>query len=120
MTGGAAVVAGLLLTPVLISLGQVLFKMAGQRLQVRDGGGVVAVMLDPYLIAAFGIYAAGTVLWVHVLSRLTLSQAYPVMALTYLLVPLASTLVFRESIAPGYWAGAALVIAGVAVMTASA
>jgi undecaprenyl phosphate-alpha-L-ara4N flippase subunit ArnE len=120
LTSAAPVLLGLFLTPVLISAGQVLFKLAGTRLSLRQGRGVFSALLDPYLLVAFGIYAIGTLLWVYVLSKLPLRTAYPVMALTYLLVPAASRLILSESIAPSYWAGAVLVVAGVVVMTASA
>lgn len=120
MTGGAPLAVGLLATPVLISAGQVLFKLAGTRLALREGRGPLGLLLDPYLVVALGIYGLGTLLWVWVLSKLPLRQAYPVMALTYLLVPAASKFVLSEDITLAYWGGAVLVVLGVAVMTGAA
>jgi len=111
---------GLGLTPLLIALGQLLFKQAGLRLSANGQQNVLQTMLDPFLIAALALYGIGTLLWVYVLSRLPLSQAYPFMAFTYILVPVASMLLFKETIPPAYWIGAALIIAGVVVMAFSA
>jgi drug/metabolite transporter (DMT)-like permease len=111
--------AGLLLTPVMISAGQVLFKMTGGRIDGRDATGVSGVLrtlVDPYLLFAFAIYGSATVLWVYVLRHMPLSQAYPFMALSFVLVPLASLLFFGETLGLRYWIGAALIVAGMVVI----
>ena len=119
MTGSAGTLVALVLTPVLISIGQILFKMAGLRHGARSDQNLLGVLTDPYLILALGIYGFGTLLWIHVLSRMPLQQAYPAMALAYLLVPLASFGIFGETITWSYWLGAGLVILGVVVMMSS-
>lgn len=110
---------GLLLTPLMISAGQVLFKLTGGRVEARgDGGigGLLRTLLDPYLLLAFAIYGSATLLWVHVLRHMPLSQAYPFMALSFVLVPIASLLFFGETLGPRYWLGAGLIVAGMLVI----
>lgn len=110
---------GLLLTPVMISLGQVLFKLAGGRIDERDATGVMGVMhtlLDPFLLVALAIYGSATILWIYVLRHVPLSQAYPFMALSFVLVPLASWLFFGETLGLRYWIGAGLLLSGMVVM----
>jgi len=51
---------------------------------------------SPYVILGLGLYAIGAVLWMIVLSRVNLSYAYPMIALTYVLIPLAAWLVLHE------------------------
>ncbi|WP_425080023.1 EamA family transporter [Ruegeria denitrificans] len=111
--------AGLLCTPVMISAGQILFKLAGNRIDGREASGLaglIQTLFDPFLLTAFAIYGSATVLWVYVLRYLTLSQAYPFMALSFVLVPLASHVFFGETLGLRYWLGAALLISGMMVM----
>ena len=118
MIYGAApgVVFGLLVTPVMISVGQILFKIAGVRAADR-GHDLIRVMIDPYLLAALAIYGAGTLIWIHVLRTLPLSAAYPFMAMSFVLVPLFSTMIFGETITLRYWLGAAMIVGGMAVLS---
>lgn len=108
--------ASLIVTPILITLGQVLFKFAGLRLGEREGAAFVRVLLDPYLLTALGLYGVGTLIWINVLKHLPLATAYPFMAATFILVPVASVLVFGESLGLRYWIGAVLIVAGMAVI----
>jgi len=112
------VLTGLVLTPLLISVGQVLFKLTSARAGAADIAGLVAVMLDPYLIAAFVIYGIGTVVWVYVLKSVPLTVAYPFMALTFCAVPLLAWGLLGETLSLRYGIGAALIVAGLLVVNA--
>lgn len=115
----ALIWTGLLLTPVMISVGQVLFKLAGGRIDGRTATGAMGVLhtlLDPFLLVALAIYGTATILWIYVLRHVPLSQAYPFMALSFVLVPLASWLFFGETLGLRYWIGAGLLLSGMAVM----
>ncbi|MDG4650204.1 EamA family transporter [Roseibacterium sp. SDUM158017] len=124
MSAGAPVAllwVGILLTPVMISAGQVLFKLTGGRIDGRGATGVAGILrtlADPYLLLAFAIYGSATILWVYVLRHMPLSQAYPFMALSFVLVPLASLVVFGETLGLRYWIGAGLIVAGMVVINA--
>ena len=119
VTVAPATLSCLALTPILFSAGQVLFKIAGLRHNARPGRSILGILTDPYLLLALAIYGVGTLVWVYVLSKMPLRQAYPAMAVTYLLVPLASLGIFGETITWSYWIGAGLVILGVLVMMSS-
>lgn len=115
----ALIWTGLLLTPVMISFGQVLFKLAGGRIDGRTATGAMGVLhtlLDPFLLVALAIYGTATILWIYVLRHVPLSQAYPFMALSFVLVPLASWLFFGETLGLRYWIGAGLLLSGMAIM----
>lgn len=116
MTGQKLLWVGLLLTPAMISAGQVLFKMTGLRLAERTDASPLRVLVDPFLLSALAIYGAGTLLWIYVLRHLPLGQAYPFMALSFVLVPLASVLIFHEVLTLRYWIGTAMIIAGMIVI----
>lgn len=59
-----AEIAGLVLTPVLISGGQVMFKVVSGRLDAPSLPSMVKLFLDPLMILALTIYAIGTVVWI--------------------------------------------------------
>jgi multidrug transporter EmrE-like cation transporter len=110
------VLAGLVLTPLLISAGQILFKLTSARAGGVDAAGLIGMLLDPYLIAAFAIYGIGTVVWVYVLKSVPLTVAYPFMALTFCAVPLLAWYLLGEALSLRYAVGAALIMAGLVVV----
>lgn len=110
------VLAGLILTPLMISAGQVLFKLTSARTGAPDAAGLLRLLADPYLIAAFVIYGVGTIVWVYVLKSVPLSVAYSFMALTFCAVPLLAWLLLGETLSLRYAAGAALIMAGLLVV----
>ena len=67
---------------------------------------------NPLVLGAMPLYAASFVAWAITLSRIQLSHAYPAMATTYVLIPLASWLLLGESITPWHWVGTIVVMAG--------
>lgn len=101
---------------VAISSGQLLFKLAADRLAERP---IWHLALSPVFLVALCVYAMATLGWMMVLRRLPLSQAYPFAVLTFLLVPVVSHFVLREEISGSYWIGLALVIAGLVVIVRS-
>ena len=64
---------------------------------------------------AMFIYGVATLLWISLLRYVPLNKAYVFMALSFVLVPIASYFVFREHITVGYWIGVALIVSGVIV-----
>ncbi len=111
------VIAGLVLTPLLVSAGQILFKLTGARAGAADFAGLLAVLLDPYLMAAIAIYGFGTLVWVYVLKSVPLTVAYPFMALTFCTVPLLAWLLLGETLSLRYGVGTGLIVVGLFVVT---
>lgn len=95
-----------------IVVGQILMKVVGSR--TTSHWDIIAdYRLLFTLGAAVSLYAASTLLWVYVLRTLPLSRAYMVMALAFVLVPLASAFVFHERISANMIVGSLLVVAGI-------
>lgn len=61
-------------------------------------------------------YIAAFVMWMTILSRLPLGVAFPASALVFIVVVLASYLVFHESISPWQVVGFGLILAGVLLL----
>ncbi len=112
------VLAGLVLTPLLISAGQILFKLTSRRTGEVDAAGLFALITDPYLLVALAIYAFGTIVWVYVLKSVPLTVAYPFMALTFCAVPLLAWGFLGEALSLRYAIGAVLIISGLLVVNA--
>lgn len=64
---------------------------------------------------ALFIYGIATLLWISLLRYVPLNKAYVFMALSFVLVPIASYYIFSEQITVGYWIGVALIVSGVIV-----
>jgi drug/metabolite transporter (DMT)-like permease len=101
---------------VMISAGQLLFKITASRLH---GTWLPTAEAATVLALALGLYAIATVVWILVLRHVSLSSIYPLMALSFVLVPLGSRLFLGEAIAPQYWGGVALLVAGLIVIERS-
>lgn len=97
-----------------IASGQILFKITADRIA---GQSLPAILADWRTLmifgSALGIYAFATVIWILALRDLTLSHAYMIMSFSFVLVPIAAALFFGETLSFRFFAGLALIIAGV-------
>jgi drug/metabolite transporter (DMT)-like permease len=96
-----------------IAAGQILFKLSAQTVQ-RTG-----TFFDPtaltYFLIALALYGITTLGWVWVLQKVELGKIYPLMALSFVVVPLASYLLLGERFQIQYFIGVALIIAGIVI-----
>ena len=104
----------LVLTPIIIAFGQVLFKIASQRLLASQSN-FFMVMFDPVFIFACSVYAGATLLWLYVLQTVPLAYAYAFMALTFVVVPILATFWLNETVSLRYFMGGGLIIAGLII-----
>lgn len=99
-----------------MACGQVLFKIGSKSL---SGNGIVNSVFEfitnPFLIFAIFLYASTIIAWIYVLRVLPLSVAYPITALSYLIVPLISYFILNEQITIRIVMGSVLIILGVVV-----
>ena len=102
------------------AVAQLLFKMGMSAAPVRaalaDGGApavIRAVALNPGVLGGLALYGFGTVLWLGVLARAELSQAYPFVGLSFVLTALFGVVLFHESLSAPRIAGIAAIVVGV-------
>jgi drug/metabolite transporter (DMT)-like permease len=113
--------AGLLVVALLLGGGQLLFKLAADRLVVGQGfGRLAASFLTMPMAGALLLYGVTTLLWVYLLHGLALSRAYPFIALAFAIVPLLGWLLLNEVLGAQYWIGLAVMLAGLYIVAASA
>ena len=114
-------------TVILVIVGQTLLKRGmnavGPITRVRLGspGRLLVTMVSRWeLWAGTAIYATSAATWLLTLSTTPLSKAYPFLCLWYLGVIVSAVTVLRERLTPAQWLGVMLVIAGIAVLAATA
>jgi drug/metabolite transporter (DMT)-like permease len=100
-------------------VGQLMFKTAANRHNAMSGGVISRLLHNPMLFGAFALYGASSLLWFYILTRIPLTQAYPIVILGGALVPLFAWIAFGEplnwSIAFGYL----LLLSGLALVQRS-
>ena len=98
--------------------GQILFKLAAQRL--TPGGRLVDRLLDlaanGYFVAAVALYCALSVAWVWILSFTPLSRAYPFVALAFAITPLLGAWLFVEPVTLRLMIGVGVILVGLVLV----
>ena len=69
----------------------------------------------PWAVAGILLYAISALFWLVVLSRTSLSVAYPMVAAGYVVVVLYSRFVFNENVRWVSWVGLAFIVVGVII-----
>jgi multidrug transporter EmrE-like cation transporter len=112
-------IVGLLAVAGLLGGGQLLFKIAADRLAVGRGvAPLAASFLSMPMALALVVYAFTTVLWVYLLHGVPLSRAYPFTALAFATVPLLSRFVFGDALDGRYLLGLAVMLVGLYLVSA--
>jgi drug/metabolite transporter (DMT)-like permease len=92
--------------------------IAGTRSSLWLAGQHLAVSSAFWL--ALSCYALSVVVWVVGLSRVPVSQAYPVLSVGYIITALLAWIVLGELVTLARWAGIGMIIAGVLLVSRSA
>ncbi len=100
--------------------GQLTLKMGMTNVGQIDGGAlaqplamVLRVLTTPLVVIGLGLYVLGAVAWLTVLSRVPLSFAYPILALSYAITPMLAWFLLGESVPSIRWLGVAVICVGV-------
>jgi drug/metabolite transporter (DMT)-like permease len=98
--------------------GQLLFKLAAQRLPVRAGVGeqLISLLENAYFFVAFAFYCALALCWLWILSFTPLSRAYPFVALAFAITPMLGAWLFDESINLRLGLGIVLIVLGLVLV----
>lgn len=113
-------IALLVAFPCFIALGQVLFKLTAAHARGKAAGeAFAAVASQPVFYSALAVYAFGTLLWVWILGRYSLTVAYPFAAVALVAVPLLERVLFGVHASPVYWLGLLMIVSGVLMVTRS-
>lgn len=106
---------------VLMAAGQIFFKMAAQNSPPLNSlPNLFTLALNHWLWLAMALYAISTLIWISVLQTVPLSIAYPFVALGFVVIPLASYLLFKEPLNWQYGVGIVLILVALKLITGSA
>jgi len=78
-----------------------------------DARSLRVLIATPAIYAGLFLFGLSALVWLVVLSRASLSFAYPFAALTYVLILLFDLFILDETVPPLRWAGVALIVAGI-------
>ncbi len=103
---------------VLAATGQLLLKAGVNTLPHRPvlGPALIETLFHPLIFLGFAVYGLSALLWLKILSWAELSLVYPFLALSYVIVVLASWLFLRESLSTTKLLGVSLIVGGIIVL----
>jgi len=112
-----------ILCAILSVCGNLTLKRAVGLVNLADGSSLlslsalVRLIQVPTLYAGLALYALGALLWLQVLSVDPIGRAYPVLvSFTFVLIVVASRILFRESITLLQVSGLFLILLGIAMV----
>ncbi|MEI7869326.1 MAG: EamA family transporter [Candidatus Methylumidiphilus sp.] len=105
----------IILTILLLSVGQILFKMVADK--INPNHSIVSTITNPLLILALAVYGVATLLWIFSLRNVPLSLAYPFAALAFVFVPVMAHFALSEPLKAKTFYGFILILAGVTIST---
>jgi drug/metabolite transporter (DMT)-like permease len=118
-----AMLIGLILLSVcLAALAQLTLKHGMNQVTAANGtaqlnaSSLKAIVTTPAVIGGLAIFGISAFVWLLVLSRASLSFAYPFASLTYLLIVLADQFVLHEQVPPLRWAGVFFIMVGIVLV----
>ena len=118
-----AMLIGLILFSVLLAAGAQLTLKHGMN-QVADSTGALKltsesvkdVLTTPAVWGGLFLFGLSAIVWLAVLSRTSLSFAYPFASLTYVLILLADRFVLNETVPALRWAGVFCIMVGIVLV----
>ncbi|MBC2655967.1 EamA family transporter [Pseudomonas sp. MSSRFD41] len=98
--------------------GQIATKVGGDQLGQMDFSlqWLAAVIANPGVLTAIACYIGAFFVWMLILRRSSLSLAFPLSALVYVVVLLGSWLMLGEQINPLHWLGVFVIMGGIALL----
>lgn len=94
------------------SVAQIMLKISSESIRFADPSS----LMNRYLILGLVLYGTATVLYLYALRGVSVSVLYPVISLSYVFVLLLGGLVLKERVFYWNYAGALLVVLGVALI----
>ncbi|WP_165462421.1 hypothetical protein [Atlantibacter sp.] len=99
-----------------LAIGNLLLKKTAMTI-VTIPDDIFKLVLNPWFYLAVCVYGGSTLLWVMILRKVSLTLAYPMFALGFLIVPFLDYLIFKEPMRLATFIGGGIIILGVIVAT---
>jgi len=100
------------------TLGQVSLKVAGARVGAfeLDAAHILSALATPWLWVGLACYLGAFAVWMGILEKTALSAAFPVTAITFVTVMVASWAILGESMGRDKLLGSAIIVAGILLL----
>lgn len=115
-----ALIAVILLSVTLAAVAQIMLKVGMTRVTEVSGaftptsvGSLKAAAATPMVWAGLFMFGLSALVWLAVLSRASLSFAYPFASLTYVIILLYGRFIADEPVSLARWAGVAFICTGI-------
>jgi drug/metabolite transporter (DMT)-like permease len=121
-TTHAMLIALILLSVTLAAVAQLTLKYGMDQVTERSGvlrleaASMRDVVSTPAVWAGLFLFALSAFVWLAVLSRTSLSFAYPFASLTYVLILLADRFLLDQEVPALRWAGVAFIVVGIVLV----
>ncbi len=118
---GTMLIAMILLSVALAALAQLALKQGMNQVNAEltpetfslSGASLRALVSEPFVWAGLSLFGLSALVWLVVLSRASLSFAYPFAALTYVMILLFDVFVLDEQVPALRWGGVAFIAVGI-------
>lgn len=110
----------------LAAVAQLTLKYGVNRVQLGGHSGIVLseplrsairVAREPFIWGGLALFGISAAVWIVVLSRVSLSFAYPFAALTYIIIVLFDRLILNEYVPSLRWAGVLFIMTGIVLVS---
>ena len=119
------IIVFILLSVILAAVAQLTLKTGVDRITVNGHSGIelsepvasaLRVAKQPLIWLGLSLFAISAVFWLVVLSRVSLSFAYPFAALTYVLILVADRFILHVRVPGLRWVGVGLIMSGIVMV----
>ena len=107
-------IALVLVSSLLISIAQIMYKLAADRLVFTN---ILTYLTNYPFIIGFFVYGAAGILLVYSFKGGEVTVLYPLFASTYIVVILISKFIFHETITSHKWIGVILIMLGITLIS---
>src|SRR6185503_18298636 len=108
----------ILVSVTLSAAAQISFKLGMSSATARSAG-LAEALFTPGVMTGLALYGFGTLVWLSVLGRTEVSQAYPFVGLGFVLTAILGHVLFNDAIGPQRILGILLVIGGIILVARS-
>lgn len=104
----------------LSALGGVFLKLGAMRLPPIHGVfELIQIFLNWRIMAGLALYFIPAVIWILLLRKVELSLLQPLMSMVYVVTPLLAAYFLSEHVSVARWAGIAVIVVGVIMISKS-
>lgn len=103
----------LVMVAIIISFGQISIKHGTQRISDELSGFLPAVLLNIWIMLGLCLYALAMIIWIWAIKTVPLHVATPISAITFIMIPLFSSLLLGEELSISTFIGSAFIILGI-------